>query len=422
MSAPLPSPSRRDFLLGSAALLGSATLELRAAARGRRDDELRVGLVGCGGRGTGAAAQALATEGEVRLTAAGDLFADRITTALRHLGGDDSAVAARVDVPPERRFTGFDAFEKVLATDVDVVILATPPHFRPAQFDAAITAGKHVFVEKPVAVDGHGVRQVLAAGERAAQRGLSVVCGLQRHHQNGYVEAIRRVHAGAIGDVVAARCYWNMGHLWMHRRRPDWSDMEWQLRNWLYFTWLSGDHIVEQHVHNIDVVNWAKRAHPVRALGAGGRQVRTDPAYGHIYDHHSVHFEYPDGSWLFSMCRQMPGCADQVSEHLIGSRGRADFADGSWRIDGDEPWQWRGPDNNPYQTEHDVLFAAIRAGRPVHEARAVAESTLTAVMGRMATYTGRVVTWDEALASPRLGPETYELGPLPTPPVPMPGR
>ncbi len=419
---PSPIPTRRDFLAGSAALLGSAALERRALAASRRGDLLRVGLVGCGGRGTGAAAQALSTAGEVRLTAMADLFADRLESSLRHLQHDDSGVASRVDVPAERRFTGFDGWRALLESDVDVVVLATPPHFRPAQLDGAIRAGKHVFCEKPVAVDGFGVRQVLAAAELAAQRGLSIVSGLQRHHQNGYVEGMRRVHAGAIGEIVAARCYWNMGHLWMNERRPEWSDMEWQLRNWLYFTWLSGDHIVEQHVHNIDVVSWAKQAHPVRALGCGGRQVRTEPAYGHIYDHHSVHFEYADGTWLFSMCRQMPGCANAVSEHLQGTRGRADFQDGSWRIHGDEPWQWTGPNNNPYQTEHDVLFDAIRAGKPVNEGQQVAESTLAAVLGRLATYTGRVVTWEQALASERLGPERYELGELPLPPVPMPGH
>ena len=267
------------------------------------------------------------------------------------------------------------------------------------------------------------MRQVLAAGEAAAASGLSLVCGLQRRYQAGYREAMRRVQQeNAIGKIVAARCYWRGNELWSHPRKKEWSDMEWQLRNWLYFTWLSGDHIVEQHVHNVDVVNWAKGSHPVRCLGLGGRQVRTAPAFGHIYDHHSVHYEYEDGTWMFSQCSQMDNTLNNVTEHLLGSEGQAHLRDGAWSIEGHAPWTFTGKGNDPYQTEHDEWIASIRAGKPLNNARYAAESTLTAIMGRMATYGGKVVTWDEAMASDRLGPTSYEWGALPVPPVAMPGK
>jgi predicted dehydrogenase len=426
MPADADSPalrSRRDFLVHSAAVVAGSGLAAAAApARAReRDRVLRVGLIGCGGRGTGAAAQALSTSGPVELVAMGDAFADRVAESREHLG--KSRVKDRVKVDAARCFVGFDAFEKVLDAGVDVVLLATPPHFRPAQFAAAVEHGVHVFMEKPVAVDAPGVRQVLAAGAAAAQKNLAVGVGLQRRHQRRYLETMRRVHEGAIGDVVAARCYWNMGSLWHKEKEAGWTEMEWQMRNWLYFTWLSGDHIVEQHIHNIDVVNWAKRMHPVRAVGVGGRQVRTAKEFGHIFDHHSVHFEYADGSWLFSQCRQIPGCWNSVSEHLIGTSGRAECHDGKILArNGDVVWEFEDGERDPFQQEHDDLFAAIRAGAPYNEAQHGAESTLTAVMGRMATYTGREVTWEQALASEeRLGPPRYEWGEAPFPPVAMPG-
>ena len=317
------STDRRTFLkASSAAAVGLGAFPgLSARGPAARRDPVRIALVGCGGRGTGALAQALKTEGDVKVTALGDVFKDRIERCRKHLTAEETGVGERVALSDDTCFVGFDAFEKVLATDVDLVILATPPHFRPAHFKAAIEAGKHVFMEKPVAVDGAGVRTVLAAADVADQKKLAVGVGLQRHHQAGYIETMRRVHEGAIGDIVAARAYWNMGSLWMHPRKEEWSDMEWQLRNWLYFTWLSGDHIVEQHIHNLDVVNWAKGKHPVRAHGIGGRQVRTDGAFGHIFDHHGVHYEYDDGTWMFSQCRQIPKCHNQVSEHLIGTEG-----------------------------------------------------------------------------------------------------
>ena len=423
------TPSRRTFLAASASAATVGALDPRAfpnliTRRAADDREIRVGLVGCGGRGTGAAKQALSTtSGPVKLVAAADAFADRLDSALKGLAHPQSGVGERVAVDPDHRFVGFDGYQKVIDSDVDLVILATPPHFRPEHFEYAVSKGRNVFMEKPVAVDGFGIRRVLAAAEIADTKKLCVGVGLQRHHQKGYIETMKRVHGGDIGDVVAARCYWNQGFLWHKDRQPEWSDMEWQLRNWLYFAWLSGDHIVEQHIHNIDVINWAKKGHPARASGMGGRQVRTDAKFGHIFDHHDVQYEYDDGSMMFSQCRQIDGCANQVSEHLIGSQGRADLNTGGWTITGEKPWRFpRGEANEPYQTEHDDLFAAIRSGKIYNEARYGAESTMTAIMGRMATYSGRIVTWEEALAGERLGPDTYAWGDLPTPPVAMPGR
>ena len=420
------NPTRRDFLKTStiaaagATALGSFGVLPGAYAQG--SDTIRVGLIGCGGRGTGAASQALSTEGGVKLVAMGDLFADRLNGAVNELQKAVGDRKERFAVDDDHKFTGFDAFKKVIESDINLVILATPPHFRPAHFAAAVAAGKNCFIEKPVAVDGPGVRSVLKTAEEAKAKGLAVVCGLQRHHQFGYIESMKRLHAGEIGDIVAARAYWNMGSLWVKERQPSWSDMEWQLRNWLYFAWLSGDHICEQHVHNLDVVNWAKQAHPISCSGMGGRQVRTDPAYGHIFDHHACHYEYADGSWMFSQCRQIPDCTDSVSEHFIGTKGKASMDSGRWTMESTEKWRYDGDKNNPYQTEHDDLFASIRAGKPLNEGQFVAESTLTAIMGRMATYSGKKVTWEQALNSElRLGPDKYEFGPLPVPPVAVPG-
>ena len=418
--------TRRSFLYTAAAAataqsLASARDLGRFANQGQDGDELRVGLIGCGGRGSGAIAQALSTKGPTRLWAIADMFADRLEGCLGNLAESDE-LKRRVDVPKERRFVGPDAYQGVLASGCDVVVIATPPHFRPAHFEAAIAAKKHVFFEKPVAVDAPGVRRVLAAHELSQKLDLAVCSGLQRHHQVPYLEAMQRIHRGDLGRLLFARCSWNQGGLWHAERQPEWSDLEWQLRNWLYFTWLSGDHIVEQHVHNLDVVNWAMQAHPTRCRGMGGRQVRTDPKYGHIFDHHAVQYQYASGAYCFSECRQIDGCANDVSEHVYGSDGEAHLGSG-FRITGKNAWTFEGRHNDPYQTEHDDLFAAIRAGKPFQEGRMVAESTLTAIMGRMATYSGREVTWEQALADDqRWGPETYEFGPLPVDAVPMPGQ
>jgi len=430
---------RRTFMrttaaLGAAAALppvlqqGSLAATAPEAARSRAarvGSELRIGVIGCGGRGTGAAANALEASPETRIVALGDLFADRIDSCLAQLG----KLGGRADVAPANRFIGLQAFEGVLGTSCDVVILATPPGFRPQHFAAAVDAGKHVFLEKPVAVDGTGIRTVLAAAARADERQLSVVAGTQRRHETSYREAMERIRGGAIGDIVAARVFWNMGSLWHKQPDPTRTDTENQVRNWLYHAWLSGDHIVEQHVHNIDVANWALAATPVRCLAVGGRQVRTDPVnFGHIFDHFAVDFEYPPASdgaprFVLSMARQQDGTAGRVEEVLRGTRGMARLAPGFAQITGQSPWEFTGQDNNPYVEEHVDLQRAIRSGTPVNEARDVAYSTLTAIMGRTAAYTGAEVSWDEALNDPtELFPRDLQMGVLPQATVPMPGR
>ncbi len=415
--------SRREFLKEStAAVVGSAIasgLGGLPAVHAAGSDVIKVGVIGCGERGTGAAENVLNAARGVKLVAMGDVFKDHLETSLGFLM--KSQVADKVDVPEDRRFVGFGAFEKVLASDVNYVILATPPGFRPWHLKAAVAAGKHIFAEKPVAVDGPGVRMVFEAYEESKAKGLGIGVGTQRRHQAGYLETMKRIHDGAIGQIVSARAYWNQGPIWVHQRQDGWSDMEWQLRNWYYFTWLCGDHIVEQHVHNLDAVNWAVGAHPVRAVGVGGRQVRTDPVYGNIYDHFAIDYDYENGCKMMSMCRQIPGCENNVSESLTGTQGFCQV--NKYTITGEKSWQRSGKDNLPYVQEHTDLIASIRAGKPSNELKDVAESTLTAVMGRMAAYTGQAVTWEEALNSgENLMPPKLEWGDLAVAPVPMPGR
>ncbi len=412
--------SRRDVLktgLGTTAVLvGGSALPGINAVFAQGSDRIRVGLIGCGGRGSGAVEDCANSAPGVEIVALGDLFQDR----LNGLRGRLQSLGGKNKVTDDRCFVGFDAYQKVIGSDVDMVILATPPGFRPSHFKAAIEAGKHVFMEKPVAVDPAGVRTVIQAAEQATQKKLGVVAGTQRRHQASYVETIKRIHDGAIGDVVAAQCYWNQGGLWNHGRKPEWSDMEWQVRNWLYFAWLSGDHIVEQHVHNLDVINWVLKAHPVKALGMGGRQARTGPEYGHIYDHFTIEYEYPNGVRMLSMCRQIDGTASRVAEHVVGTKGTANPNN---TIRAATNWRFNGRETNPYAQEHTDLIASIRAGRPLNEGRQIAESTLTAIMGRMSAYTGQEVTWEKAMSSQlNLVPETLAMGPLPVPPVPVPGK
>lgn len=412
------SRSRRAFLKTSGALaVGAAVAPWASRMHVGGSGEIKVGLIGCGGRGTGAARNCVASSEGVRIVAMGDLFADRLASSKRNL----SSLGEAFDVTPDREFVGFDAYEKVMATDVDVVILATPPGFRPLMVEAAVAHGKNVFMEKPVAVDPVGIRRVLAASEVAAKKGLAIVAGTQRRHELNYLEVMRRIHDGAIGEVVAGQCYWNQGFLWVHSRKPEYSDMEWQIRNWLYFTWASGDHICEQHIHNIDVMNWALGGPPIRAMGMGGRQVRTAPVCGHIFDHFAVEFEYPNGAIVQSMCRQIDGTKGRVGEHLVGTKGQAN--PGRW-IKGAKDFRFRGKRRDPYVQEHADLIASIRSGNPLNEGRRVAESTLTAIMGRMSAYTGKEITWDFALNESKLdlSPSRYEFGPLPTPKVAMPGK
>lgn len=416
-----PALSRRDFLRSTAAAAVAGSVAGRfGLAHAAGSDEIRIGLVGAGGRGTGALRNALEAAKGVRVVAIGDVFQDQIDAALENL---DAKLPVPLDVPKERQFTGLDAYKHVLAQDINYVILATPPGFRPVHLKAAVEAGKHIFTEKPVAVDGPGVRDVLALVDVAQRKGLKIAAGTQRRHQAGYIETIGRIHDGAIGDIVAARAYWNQGALWHKPRQPGWSDAEWMLRNWLYFPFLSGDIIVEQHIHNIDVVNWAMRAHPVRAVGLAGRQVRTGPEFGSVYDHFATDFEYDGGAHMISMCRQIEGCANEIGEALVGTKGGCQ-AD-RYAITGANPWKRPDDDGeaDPYVQEHADLIAAIRGDTPLNELKTVAETTLTAIMGRMAGYTGQAVTWEDALDSKqRLMPANFDMdATIPVPAVAMPG-
>jgi len=429
-SQPAPGASRREFLKTSAATVVGATLTATVAnVHAAGSDLLRVGLIGCGGRGTGAAAQALNADQNVKLVAMGDMFADHLQQSLATLK-KDKAIAPKIDVKDDHCFVGFDAYKGVIHAGVDVVLLATPPHFRPLHLKAAVEADKHIFAEKPVAVDGPGVRSVLTTCEEARKKGLSLVSGLCWRYHHGMREAFQRIHAGELGDIIALQCTYNTGFLWHKDRQPDWSDMEWQLRNWLYFTWLSGDHNVEQHIHSLDKMAWAmKDQYPVKAVGSGGRQVRTDPKYGHIFDHHSVVYEFANGVKLFSQCRQQDRTAHDVSDHILGTKATCDIdanRQEAWiRAHGSAQPHWRQKrihDEDMYQNEHNELFASIRAGKPINNGDYMTKSTLMAIMGRMATYTGQLITWDMALNSKEdLTPARYEFGSLPVPPVARPG-
>jgi predicted dehydrogenase len=409
-----PQTSRREFLT-TAALAGTlAALPQVHAAAG--SDMLRVGLVGCGGRGTGAATQALNAEANVKLVAMADAFEDRLEQSLGTLK-QDPKVGGKVDVSAEHRFVGFDAYQKLLDSGVDVVLLATPPHFRPIHLRAAVDAGKHVFAEKPVAVDAPGVHSVLKSCEMARSKGLSVVSGLCIRYSNAFREAVHRIHDGAIGEVVTLFADDYRSGRWTKPRQPDWTEMTYQMRNWYNFTWLSGDFNVEQHVHMLDVCSWVmKDQYPVRAVGMGGRQVLTGPEYGQIYDHFSVVYEYADGAKLVGNCRQQPGCKNNIGVQVIGTQGRADLGERGRlpRIQARSEWSYDGPRNQMFQTEHDELFASIRRGTPINNGDYMARSTLLAIMGRMAAYTGQQITWEMALNSREdLSPSGYAWDAMP---------
>jgi predicted dehydrogenase len=415
---------RRDFLKTSAAAAAATTLSAVPFVHAQGQDAvLRIGLIGCGGRGTGAAKNALHADPRVRLTAMGDTFRDRLDSSLRDLRRD-GGVSAKVDVPAERQFVGFNNYQQVIDSGVDVVLLCTPPHFRPMHLEAAVRAGKHIFCEKPVAVDAPGLRRVQAACRDAQTRRLNLVSGLCYRYHGGMRETFQRIHDGAVGDIVALQCIYNFGALWHRTRQAGWSDMEWQIRNWLYFTWLSGDFNVEQHVHSLDKMMWAMRDQPpVRCVGLGGRQVRTGPEFGHIFDHMACVYEFPGGIKCFSSCRQQARCATEVNDFVMGSTGKVDIMDHS--ITGRTTWRYpaaRRREDDMYQNEHNELFAAIRSGNPINNGEYMCKSTLMAIMGRMACYTGQAVTWEQALNSREdLSPPRYDWIELPVPPVAQPG-
>ncbi|MDX1636933.1 MAG: Gfo/Idh/MocA family oxidoreductase [Balneolaceae bacterium] len=429
--------SRRDFVKTSSLAAGGlmlSSLPVGAGAYAGGSATLKVALVGCGGRGTGAARQALSTGDGVQLVAMADAFRDRLDDSLNTLNKVFKDDKSKLNVPEEHKFVGFDAYKNAIEL-ADVVILATPPGFRPIHFEAAVDAGKHVFMEKPLATDAPGVRKVLEAGKKADQKGLNVVVGLQRHYQNSYREVIKRVNDGAVGDIVSGQVYWNSDGVWVREREPHQNEMEFQMRNWYYFVWLCGDHIMEQHIHNIDVANWFIGEYPESAQGMGGREVRVGPNHGQIFDHHFVEFTYPSGAVVSSQCRHQPNTMNRVAEFFQGTRGTIDTSGDrgilrSW--DRETLYNHNAEqDPNPYQQEHNELFAAIRNGDRINNTEYGAKSTLTALMGRMATYSGDVISWEDALNSDKSEmPEEFgwEATPPVVPnedgkyPVPVPGE
>jgi predicted dehydrogenase len=409
--------SRRDFIKTSAASLAAAGVAGRLYAAG--SDTIRVGIIGCGGQGTRDLVSCVKSSPGVQIAAMGDLFEDRLQESLRKLRTE---VPDAVKVTPDKRFVGWDACGKVLGTDVDMVLLTTPPHFRALYLQAAIEAGKHVFMEKPAGVDPKQIRSIIETAELARQKKLSVVAGTERRHSKKYQETIRRIHDGQIGEVVAAQAYWNGGDMlgyWKWWDKGNLADVEWQLRSWPWFTWTSGDHIVEQHVHNLDVINWALQAHPEQCMGMGGRAVRT---LGNIWDHFAVEFEYPRGVRVESLCRQINGCTDRIAERVVGTKGYADVDRGV--IAGEKPFKYDGPDPDHYVQEMADLIASIRNAAPINEARQVAESTMDAIMGRMSAYTGRALKWDWAMTASKLDltPPKYNFVAFPVEPVAVPGK
>jgi predicted dehydrogenase len=413
-SSARPDLSRRDFVklsaTGAAVFGALGANNVMGATTG--SDRLRVGLVGCGGRGTGAAQNCRDAADGVEIVAVADLFERQVTNA-----------KAKLKLPNAQGFWGFDAYQKIFASDVDLVILATPPGFRPMHFEAAIAAGKHVFMEKPVAVDPVGCRSVIATAHVAKQKKLAVVAGTQRRHQPSYIETLERIHGGDIGELVGGQCYWNGEGIWF-REKTGWlanvSDLEWQCWNWYHWDWLSGDQIVEQHIHNLDVMNWAFGGPPVKFYGMGGRQNRGSLA-GNIWDHFAVELEYANGARVTSMCRHTPKSSTRIGERVVGTRGTSDCATS---IKGAKSYKFEGPTPNPMVQEHTDLIASIRKGEPLNEGERVALSTLTAIGGRMSAYTGREISWNWLLNGSKLDifPKQIGAGPGVFTAVPVPGK
>ncbi len=418
-----PALDRRDFLQTT-----SASLALGAAACARPapfgyhhsvDDTIRVGLVGCGGRGTGAAINACNADSNARLVAVADAFPERIESCLENLQRSD--IAAKIDVPAERRFSGIDCYLPLIQSDVDVVLLCEPPHFRPRSLQAALKAGKHVFCEKPVGVDVPGVLEVMRACEQAGP--LSVVSGLCWRYDLGVREIISRIHEGAIGEIKTIQENYLTNELWHRGKDPAWTPLEYQLRNWLYFSWLSGDIPLEQHIHSLDKALWLMRDEPpVQCYGMGGRQKRTGPEWGNVYDHFAVCYEWENGVRTYSYCRQMNGCFNETDDWVFGTDGRARVL--KFTIEnGEGTWRYRGRSPSMYDVEHEYLFRSIREGTPINNGRYMSLSTLMAIMGREACYTGQLIKWDELLNDQtRLGPTSYDQHDFDPGPVPVPGR
>lgn len=398
--------TRRGFLKTSSAAasvaavsLGTSSLSLARSANVAGRDTIKLGLIGAGGRGTGAAIQAMntASGNNVELHAVADVFENRADQAIEQAVEQHGE---KVKVNDDMKFIGLEGYKRILDSEVDMVILATPPGFRPLHFEKAIDAGKHVFMEKPVAVDAPGIRRVLAAGEKAAEKKLWVQVGLQRRHEDVYKDTIQQLQDGIIGDLLVSRVYWNNNGVWNRPRGANDTELEYQLRNWYYFNWLCGDHIVEQHIHNIDVINWLMDDYPTTAQGQGGRLLRTGKINGEIFDHHAVEYTYANGHKMFSYCRHMPKCWSAVTEFVHGSKGSAHLSAGKiFDTKGDVIFEAESKKHDGWQQEHHDMFANIEAGVYVNEAEYGAKSTFTAIFGRLATYSGKQINWDETLAN-----------------------
>jgi myo-inositol 2-dehydrogenase / D-chiro-inositol 1-dehydrogenase len=411
---------KTSFIAAAGAALGQTIIRSVHAAG---DDTIKVALVGCGGRGTGAVTQILGSPGPIKLWAMADLFPDQIERSLailtRGAQPRDSYEAKgtfgpqQIDVPPQRRFVGFDAYKQAIQSGVDLVLLCTPPGFRPLHYAAAVAAGKHVFLEKPCCVDAPGFRSLMESNKLAEQKGLKVGVGLQRRHCPAYIDGVKRIHDGALGGLSFLRAYWNFNGTWVRPRRPKETEMEYQIRNFQYFSWTGGDVIVEAQVHNFDVCNWIINAHPVEAQGVGGRQLPPDVSRGQAFDHHAVEFTYPNGVRLFAESRYMPGCWNCAGEFVHGAKGQAALSGsstGNVSISGQNPWRHHGPQPNAWAQEQIDLVQAIRRNQKHHEGWYGATSSFTGVLGRMATYSGQVVRWDDAVAKGRSElPEKLEL-------------
>lgn len=413
-------PTRRDlvrgaFAVGAAAAASSIPSFVHAAG----SDVLKVGLIGCGGRGTGAANNALNADPNIKLVALGDMFQDKLETSL--LGLRQSQHKDRVDISPEHQFTGWDAYKGVIEV-CDVVLLATPPHFRPMHLKAVVEAGKHVFCEKPVATDAPGLRSVIETAAKAKEKNISLVSGLCYRYDDAKIETMNRIHDGALGDTINLNVNYLTTGLWSNDRKPGWSDMEWQLRNWLYFTWLSGDHIVEQHIHSLDKMMWVmKDEPPAFAVGNGGRACRTQPAYGNVYDHFNTMYEWKNGVRCFASTRQWDNTFTDVSDWVYGTKGTANIMNHT--ITGENKWKRKASPKNMYDLEHIALFKSIRNNEPINNGDYMTKSTGVAIMGRMAAYTGLKVTYEQMLNSKEnLSPPAYEFGPLQMAPLAVPGK
>ena len=413
---PAARPSRRQFLLTSTTMAGAAMAGSLAVSRGAHaagSDALKIGLIGCGGRGAGAVRSALDVDPNAKLVAMADPFLDRVHTSRASLKKAMADHPERVAVDDDHMFGGFDGHKRLLESGVDVAILAEPPHFRPMHIEACVEAGVHFMAEKPMAVDAPGVRRVLAAGEKARKKSISFVSGFESRYSTPLREAVKRVHEGAIGDLVAIHGTYNTGFLWHRGRQPDWSEMQYQMRNWYYFTWLSGDHIVEQYVHLIDRASWImKEASPAWAWGYGGRQVRTEPKWGDIFDHHAVVYEYAGGVRMFAFTRQQKDCFNEVADLVLGTKGR--LAKGQrgglaiYGLDGEVKWSPEKENRHPELNCFEEMFAGIRSGTPINDSFTMGHSTMVAILGRMATHSGQQITWEDGFNSKRvLAPKSY---------------